>query len=214
MQPFMKSYHFHYIKAQTKVLLNGLSSSSDPNVQRARKEIAIENVSRLFPEMSEEQRRLLHAIADVREQMDAKQYLAELEPYVIPFPAITGQMLKKLFPKAKKLKPPAAGDLNLHEASYVSWHDDGTQKKYIVVDFQGNLVGFAGTFTSMNQKGMCALCNRFEEIGMFIAEIKSAGDGTYVKRGNYICQDSHACNRNITSTDKLDEFVLMMRQGV
>ncbi|QRG66699.1 FusB/FusC family EF-G-binding protein [Brevibacillus choshinensis] len=212
MNPFLKSYQYNYIKAQTKILLNGLSASSDASVHRARKDIAKENVAGLFPALSEEQKQLLYPIADISENADVKRYLSELAPYVIPFPAITDQTLKKLFPKAKKLKAPSVNDLNLQEHSYVSWQDDGTQKKFLIAEYQGKLVGFQGAFTPMNQKGMCAICNRFEEVGMFISEIKSSGDGSYLKRGNYICQDSRTCNQNIISLEKLDDFVEMMRQ--
>jgi hypothetical protein len=212
MNPFLKSYQYNYIKAQTKILLNGLSASSDASVHRARKDIAKENVAGLFPAMSEEQKQLLYPIAEISENADIKRYLNELQPYVIPFPAITEQTLKKLFPKAKKLKAPSVKDMNLQEHSYVSWQDDGTQKKFLIAEYQGKLVGFQGSFTPMNQKGMCAICNRFEEVGMFISEIKSSGDGSYLKRGNYICQDSKTCNQNIISLDKLDDFVVMMTQ--
>ncbi|MED1796479.1 FusB/FusC family EF-G-binding protein [Brevibacillus nitrificans] len=212
MTPFMKSYQYNYIKAQTKILLNGLSSSSDASVHRARKDIAKENVANLFPVLSEEQQQLLDPIAQIAETADVKRYLSELQPYVIPFPVITDQTLKKLFPKAKKLKAPSIKDLNLHEHSYVSWQDDGTQKKFVIAEYQGKLVGFNGTFTPMNQKGMCAICNRLDEVGMFITEIKSSGDGSYLKRGNYVCQDSQSCNQQITMIEKLDDFVRMMTQ--
>lgn len=212
MNPFMKSYQYNYIKAQTKILLNGLSASSDASVHRARKDIAKENVARLFPAMNEEQQQLLYPIAELAESADVKRFLTQLQPFVIPFPVVTDQTLKKLFPKAKKLKAPSVKDSNLQEHSYVSWQDDGTQKKYLIAEYQGKLVGFHGAFTLMNQKGMCALCNRIEEIGMFISEIKSSGDGAYIKRGNYICQNSQICNQNITTLDKLGDFVVMMTQ--
>lgn len=212
MNPFMKSYQYNYIKAQTKILLNGLSASSDASVHRARKDIAKENVARLFPAMNEEQQQLLYPIVDITENADVKRFLTQLLPYVVPFPVVTDQTLKKLFPKAKKLKVPSVKDLNLQEHSYVSWQDDGTQKKYLIAEYQGKLVGFQGAFTLMNQKGMCALCNQFEEVGMFISEIKSSGDGAYIKRGNYICQNSQTCNQNIITLDKLDDFIVMMTQ--
>lgn len=210
MNPFLRSYQYNYIKAQTKILLNGLAATSDPNVARARKDIAVENVLSLLPDMDEEQKALLIQIGDIQENADAKRFLSQLQPLVLPFPTVTEQTIKKLFPKAKKLKAPAMKDINLTELTYMSWHDDGTQRKYIIAEVGGKFYGFHGTFAPMNKKSVCALCNRFEEVGMFLSEVKSSGDGSYTKRGNYICQDGQTCNHNIISNEKLDDFVRMM----
>jgi hypothetical protein len=54
---------------------------------------------------------------------------------------------------------------------------------------------------------MCALCNRFEELGMFICETKGSVQGIFIKRGNYICQDSQKCNQNMINLEKLHAFI-------
>lgn len=38
-------------------------------------------------------------------------------------------------------------------------------------------------------------------------EVKGPQQGTFVKRGNYICQDPQACNKNITTLDQLHDFI-------
>ncbi|SFH46124.1 hypothetical protein SAMN04487776_11731 [Priestia megaterium] len=46
---------------------------------------------------------------------------------------------------------------------------------------------------------------------MFMTEAKGDIKGTYIKRGNYICQDSESCNHNLTEKDKVDtsiEYIL------
>lgn len=36
---------------------------------------------------------------------------------------------------------------------------------------------------------------------------KASSDGTFIKRGNYICQDSEWCNDRLTDRSKLTEFI-------
>lgn len=210
MEPFMNSHEYNFIKAQAQAVINGHANSSDRSVLRAIKEMATEKVFQLFPNLTEEQRQLLSPIQQIEDRAQAKKLLAELSPYVIPFRVVTEQTLKKLFPKVKKLKPPKADEIEWKEISYLGWFDEGSSKKYIVTYMDDKLIGVHGTFTSINQKGVCALCNDFADLGMFIAEVKTSGDGTYLKKGNYICEDSQQCNHNLTDLDKLHEFVRTM----
>lgn len=126
---------------------------------------------------------------------------------MIPFKEVTEKTIKKLFPKAKKIKVPILEDMDLNEISYWGWNDKGSNKKYIVAHHDHKHVGLQGTFKSINKKGICALCNHHEEIGMFLSETKGLAIGTFIKRGNYICEDSQKCNQNITTLDKLNDFI-------
>ncbi|KMY53297.1 ferrous iron transporter A [Bacillus sp. FJAT-27231] len=209
MEAFIRNDQYNLIKRQAKNLVNGHAAAQHEGVLRALKAMAEENVTEVFIELNEEQRQLLSPITTVENKEQAEKFLSSLKPYVIPFKKITEQSLKKLFPKAKKLKVPDLESIDLKETSYLGWHDKGSNKKYLVTYFDENLIGVQGTFTSANQKGICALCNGYEEIGMFIAEVKGkrTEKGTFTKRGNYICQDSEKCNQNLTSLDKLQDFV-------
>ncbi|MGG1660112.1 FusB/FusC family EF-G-binding protein [Brevibacillus sp. NRS-1366] len=211
MEPFIKSHHYNFIRAQAQILINGHANSSDTAVLNALKDIAKEKVFHLFNELSDEQKELLTPIQTIENKADKKKFLAEIYPFVIPFREVTEQTLKKLFPKVKKLKVPKLETLDWKEMSYLGWIDEGSNKKYIVTYLENKLIGIHGTFTSINQKGVCALCNGYEELGMFIAEVKGSGDGTFLKKGNYICEDSQQCNRNITAVDKLHDFVLRIK---
>lgn len=47
---------------------------------------------------------------------------------------------------------------------------------------------------------------------MFLVEIKGDIQGTFVKKGNYICKDGEACNRNMKSLDKLQDFIERLKK--
>ncbi|MDM5188662.1 FusB/FusC family EF-G-binding protein [Bacillus sp. DX4.1] len=212
MKPFIRSDQYNFIKFQTQILINGHATSNDMDVIQALKSLAIEKVLHLFEDISDEQKQLINSILTVQNREDAEAFLSQLSPYVIPFQEVTQQTLKKLFPKAKKLKLPLLEDMNLKEISYLSWIDMGSSRKYIIAQHGNKLTGLHGTFQSINKKGICALCNGHEEVGMFMSEIKGAVQGTFIKRGNYICQDSEACNHNIIKLDKLHDFMERLRK--
>jgi hypothetical protein len=213
LEPFIRSDQYNYIKAQTQLLVNGYGTVNDQNVLKALKSLAQERTFMLFGEIGPEENDLLTPINDVKDKSDADVFLSQIKPFVIPFKKVTEQTIKKLFPKAKKIKAPASlEELDYTEISYLSWHDKGSGKQYIIAPQNNKLTGLQGTFNSINQKGICTICNRFEEVGMFTAEIKGNEPGTFIKRGNYICQDPHTCNQNITSLTKLNDFLAWMKK--
>lgn len=212
MEPFIRSDQYNFIKAQTQILINGHSTVNDIAVLNALKSMAGERVLQLFTEVSEDQKQLMEPIIEIKEKAHAEAFLLQLKPYVIPFKEVTEQTVKKLFPKAKKLKAPSLENIDLTEISYLGWDDKGSNKKYIVAYHINKLVGLQGTFKSINQKGICALCNRFEEVGMFMSETKGSEKGTFIKRGNYICQDSQKCNHNLITLDKLYDFIELLKR--
>jgi hypothetical protein len=211
MEPFLRNDQFNFIKAQTQILINGHSTTNDKDVLRALKEISKEKVLNLFLYMSDEQKYMIDPIHDIKDKSDEEAFLLQLKPYVIPFKEVTEQTLKKIFPKAKKLKLPSMENIDLKDISYLSWDDKGSNKKYIITEQKNKLIGIQGTFTPLNLKGICVLCNRFEEVGMFLTEIKGSVQGTYIKRGNHICHDSQKCNQNITTLDKLNDFIVRLK---
>ena len=212
MNAFIRSDQYNFIKLQAHILANGHATANDQGVIRALKSLAIEKVFNIFEDMTDEQKELMNMILTVENREDVEAFLLKINPYVIPFPEVTQQTLKKLFPKAKKLKLPVMEEVNMKETSYLSWIDKGTSRKFIIGRNQNKFVGLQGTFQSINQKGICSLCNGHEEVGMFLVEIKGDVPGTFVKKGNYICKDSATCNRNITSLDKLHDFIERLRK--
>lgn len=211
MEPFIRTDQYQFIKSQTQILINGHNSVNDKNVLTALKSLASDKVFNLFSVINDEQRKLVEPIIEVEDSVKAEEYLGKLKPFVIPFKKVTEQTLKKLFPKAKKLKLPSIGENDFKDLTYLGWNDRGTNKKYIIALRQNNFIGLHGSFTPVSKKGICTLCNRHEEVGLFMSETKGAVQGTYIRRGNYICKDSQKCNENLISLEKLEDFITLLK---
>ncbi|WP_102272937.1 FusB/FusC family EF-G-binding protein [Cytobacillus massiliigabonensis] len=211
MEPFIRSDQFNYIKNQLQILINGFTTVNDKGVLKALKTLTDEKIIHLFDDLSEEQRQVFNPIVEIREKEQAEVFLSQLNQYVIPFKDMSEQSIKKLFPKAKKLKVPPIDQMDRKEISYIGWNDTGSTKKYIVAVQNEKIVGLHGSFKNISKKGICAICHGHEELGMFIMETKGSEQGTYIRRGNYICQDSQKCNQNIKSLDKLEDFIKGMK---
>ncbi|MGE7662246.1 FusB/FusC family EF-G-binding protein [Peribacillus sp. NPDC097197] len=207
MEPFIKSEQYNFITLQTQILINGHATANDKDVVHTVKSVAKERVLKLFNELDDRHKQLLDPIDTIKDPAHAEAFLLELKPYVIPFKEVTEQTVKKLFPKAKKLKAPKMETIDLREISYLGWDDTGSGKKFIIAPRHNKLVGLHGTFKPSHKKGICAICSRFEKVGMFMSETKGTVQGTFIKKGNYICNDSMKCNQNITTLDKLDDFI-------
>ncbi|MCP8967726.1 FusB/FusC family EF-G-binding protein [Ectobacillus ponti] len=207
MEPFIRSEHYNFIKSQVQVLINGHASANDRNVLAALRAVTWEKVAELFGGLDGERADLLGPIVAIRSKEDAEPFLAGVKPYVIPFPAVTEGVVKKLFPKAKKLKAPSLEGLDLREFPYMGWDDKGSGRKYIVTAYKGKLTGIHGTFSTMHKKSVCALCNRHGEVGLFMSEKKGSTQDAFVRKGNYICRDSHACARQLTTLERLHDLI-------
>lgn len=205
-RPFIRTDQYNFIRVQARKLVNGHSTAKDEGVIKALQSLVLENILALFPDINEEQAKLIEQIIEIHDKEMAEKFLAKLKQYVIPF-NVTELGVRKLFPKVKKLSVPALDKMDLKNVVYLSWVDTGANKKYIVTSSDNKLTGVHGSFTPANKKGICALCNGLEEVGMFLAELKGKEQGTFTKRGNYICGDTQKCNENLTSIDKLNEFL-------
>ena len=207
MNPFIRSDQYNFIRKQTQALVNGHATVNDRGVLNALRALSLEKVLGLFEESTEEQKNLLNPLVDIKEKIEAEGFLNTLKPHVIPFKEISETAIKKIFPKAKKLKIPSLENIDFKEISYLGWLDKGSNKKFLVIGYKNKLVGISGGYKASNKKGICALCHRTEEIGMFTSSVKGLTQDAFITRGNYICQDSQKCNENIVSLDKLNKFV-------
>lgn len=206
MDPFIRNDQYHFITFQTDSLVKGHANIKDGNVLDALKSNALGQVLHLFPDLSSDQKALLGKMVEVKDSSGAARFSAELEHHVIPFQRVTAEKAKKLFSKVKKLKTPDFGEIDFRRYSYLGWNDAGSGRKYMIVDIDGKLTGIHGTIRSSNKKGVCSICNRIEELGLFMARGKSSKE-TYTDRGNYICYDSEKCNQNMMTLDHLNKFV-------
>lgn len=208
--PFIRNDQFNFIKGQTAILVNGKATSSDAEVLSVLRHLSQEKVFGLFPSLSEEQKAVLQPLTAVKEPADAENFLEQLTAYVVPFQNVTDQHLKKLFPKAKKLKGPKPDTLDFRKLSYLGWIESSTLM-YLVTERDGRLDGIHGTFTRSAKYGVCSICNRHSEVGLFTARTKGSGQDNFIKRGNYICQDNETCNSNIDTLAYLHKFVELLQ---
>lgn len=130
----------------------------------------------------------------------------EMKAFVIPMEAPSTKQIEKSFRKVKKMQYPELDSLDFRELSYLGWNDSGTNRKYLLRKIDGRFTGVYGSFSTDVQKGHCAICNQISTVTFFLATTKSSGDGTYTKKGNYICTNSDQCNRQLTQLDTLNRF--------
>jgi hypothetical protein len=210
MEPFIRNDQYNFINYQIQVLINGYSTVNDLGVLDALKSLVRDKVFNLFGELNAEQKKILEPVVYVKDSEQGQDYLTGLREFVIPFQSVNETTLKKMFPKVKKLKIPRLDELDFKELSYLGWNDYGQESKYIVAQYDGKLKGFKGTFKNSSKKGICTICNTFGNMGMYVSESKKSSKGTYVKKGNYICQDSMECNGKLRDLVKLNEFIERM----
>lgn len=130
----------------------------------------------------------------------------EMKQFLLPMDIPSTKQIDKAFRKVKKMQYPALDSIDFRELSYLGWNDSGTNRKYLLRKIDGRFTGVYGSFSTDVQKGHCAICNQISTVAFFLATTKSSGDGTYTKKGNYICTDSEQCNRQVTQLDTLDRF--------
>lgn len=130
----------------------------------------------------------------------------EMKRFVTPMDVPSTKQIEKSFRKVKKMQYPELETKDFRDLSYLGWNDSGTNRKYLLRKIDGRFVGAYGSFSTDVQKGNCAICNQISTVAFFLATTKSAGDGTYTKKGNYICTDSDQCNRQLTQLATLERF--------
>ncbi|MEK8131858.1 FusB/FusC family EF-G-binding protein [Paenibacillus filicis] len=208
--PFIRNHQYNVIKKQAGLLQQACQTVSDPKVVESVRYSAQHKISEAFPEATELQKQQLDQISTLKTTEDFQQYLQALEPYLTDFGQVTGKQLNKLFPKIKKLKIPDLSEIDYRRTTYLGWVDIAVNKMFLVYPLNGQFMGIEGRFTPMN-KGVCFLCNRHEELALFTAVTKTkpanASSDYYKAIGNYVCVDSHVCNKNITDVTVLEKFI-------
>jgi hypothetical protein len=207
MEQFIQPIQYNILKEQAKKLVNGLGVTKDKAVIKALKELVQEKNSEAFTDLNKEQKLLIDKILDLENKEQLEAFLKELRTLVIPFPEVSEHSIKKFFPKDKKLKAPKQSVEERIGSVYFCITDNGTNRKYIIYEKDGQLHGRRGTYGNQVKKGICAICNHLEDVTMFMVSSKKGNEGTFTKQGNTICVDSIRCNENITDASKLTEFL-------
>ncbi|WP_166240294.1 FusB/FusC family EF-G-binding protein [Paenibacillus turpanensis] len=217
MEPFLQNHQYNRVVAQAKAILYALQSSSDRKVVEAARYNAWSKVMEACSGLDRERMALIERMQELQTSEEFQVYLNELAGYAIPFPDMTERVLKSLFPKVKKLRPPELERFGNRPLTYLGWSDQGASRMFLVYNQpdregaggQGRLVGIEGRFTAGEKKGVCAFCNKIGEAALFTAVTKKrmGNNPDYYKAvGQYICFDSDACNARITDLTALDVF--------
>lgn len=208
--PFIRNHQYNLIKKQVGQLQHACNNGADPKVIEAVEFNAVSKILDSFPELTDSQKHTLEKFEGLRKTEEFQQYFISLEPYLESFSQVTGKQIIKLFPKIKKLKTPNLNSIAHHKISYLGWVDIATQKLFIVYHLNGKTVGIQGRYTPAN-KGVCFLCNGIGDVALFSAITKSkpanASPDYYKAIGNYMCVDSHECNKKITDVAVLEKFL-------
>ncbi|WP_306421176.1 FusB/FusC family EF-G-binding protein [Robertmurraya sp. DFI.2.37] len=209
IEKFIKNEQFNFIKKQVALIKDSIKKHVPPTVLNATIDLASAKALELFPHASAEQIALLD-LSKLKTEEQYEQYLQQLSAYVIDFPLITEQQLKKMFPKSKKLKLPDLTDIARNRLTYLGWNDLRTNKKYLVYELDGKLVGIECKMSATEKNNICSICNSHGEVAYFstITKSKKTKNPDYYKAiGNLICTDSQKCNEKITNVDYLETFL-------
>lgn len=206
---FIKNEQLNFIKKQIAIIKDSSNKNLPKTVLTAVIDLANAKILDLFPQASLEQQELLD-ITKWNTKEEYERYIEQLTACLLPFPKITEQQLKKLFPKQKKLRLPDLSTIDHNKLTFLSWNDLKSNKKVIIYDLEGTLVGTEGKMTPTSKKNICSFCNCFGEVAYFstVTKEKRPKNADYYKAiGNLICTDSNECNKNITNTEYLREFL-------
>ncbi|MEQ2528745.1 FusB/FusC family EF-G-binding protein [Bacillaceae bacterium CLA-AA-H227] len=208
-EKFIKNEQLNFIKRQIAIIKDSIKKNVSSNVLTATIDLANAKILDLFPTASVEQQEMLD-LSKLKKDDEYEQYIKHLSTFVLPFPEITEQQLKKMFPKNKKLKLPDLSLIDHNHLTYLSWNDLGTNKKFVVYELDGEMVGIECRLTPISKKNMCSICNSFGEVAYFstVTKAKKSKNPDYYKSiGNLICVDSEECNQKITDVEYLEAFL-------
>ncbi|MED1468511.1 FusB/FusC family EF-G-binding protein [Bacillus salipaludis] len=208
-EKFIKNEQLNFIKNQIAMIKDSAKKNVAPTVIAAVIDLANAKINDLFPNATLEQQKMLD-LSELKTDAEYDQYIQHLSAHVIPFPKITEQQLKKMFPKNKKLKLPDLSQIDHGQLTYLSWNDLSSNKKFIVYEVEGKIAGIECKFTTSSKENICSFCNRFGQVAYIstVTKTKKSKNPDYYKAiGNYICTDSSECNKKITNVDYLTAFL-------
>lgn len=208
-EKFIKNEQLNFIKKQIDLIKDTTKKNVPPTVLAAAHDLAHAKILDLFPNASLDQQEMLD-LSGLKTDGEYERYSQRISSFLLPFPKITEQQLKKMFPKNKKLKLPDLSIIDHNKLTYLSWNDLRSNKKFIVYELDGKMVGIECKFTPTSKSNYCSVCNCLGEVAYFSTvtkEKKSKNPDYYKSIGNLICADSSECNKKITDVDYLTNFL-------
>lgn len=213
MRPTIQPYQYMALRQTVEELINVYQSVNDRHTIQTVQALAIEKMREAVPEDYPEITDLITLALDTRlTKARAARYFDEFKDFVIPFAAPSAKQVEKAFRKVKKLKVPDFNQLDLREHTYIGWNDPGSQKKFLLLYSDDRLQGIAGSLPASVKKNICAICHKESNVALFMATTKTGAEGTYTKKGNYICIDSDQCNRQLTDRENLEHFIEQVKE--
>ena len=201
LQPF----EYNFIRTQISQLIDIYKTVNDKNTIMTSQEMVTQQILPLLGEENHEAIRVDYLDVTLTNAKAIKLF-EKIKEEVIPFEKASDKQIEKSFRKVKRLKLPEWEQFDLKETNYLAWDDIGTQRKYISFYNDQKLVSFYGVMSTNVIKNVCSICKKIDNVAMFMSTTKSSGDGTYTKKGNYICKDSKKCNQQMESLVHLHEF--------
>lgn len=208
MKPTIYPHQFHALTQQVENLINAYQSVNDLQTIKVYQALIFEKIDELFDEQLPEIEAFKEIILDKSlTKTKAQRYLLPIKECVIAFEKPSTKQVEKAFRKIKKVKQPDWEQLDLRECSFVGFDDAGSQKKYLLYyDQQHQLKGIVGQMSPNVIKNVCSICNHIGNVALFLSTTKATADGTYTKKGNYICTNSQKCNHQLYDLEGLYQF--------
>ncbi|WJY27582.1 MULTISPECIES: FusB/FusC family EF-G-binding protein [Sporosarcina] len=207
-EKFIRNEQYNYISKQVAAMRQSTKPHLTPAVRNSIIALSADRILSCIPGLTAEQERLL----DFTPYKTIEEYdhgLSRLAAYRLPFPEVTDPQLKKLFPKRKKLKLPDLTEFDLEQTTYLGWNDSRSNRKYLLYILDGRLEGLECSYSPNILHNTCSICHQQGPVTLVttVTKERKANNPDYYRTiGNFICTDSIACNRAITSTDYLERL--------
>ena len=213
MTLFLEPYNYYFLKEQTHILAQTHRSVNDrATIQAVRAQI-FEAINERFSGLGADEQAIILTIEKITDsQRDVDQYLEMLRAHIIPFKQPSETVVKKAFPKTKKIQMPDWETLNLADYSFYAWNDPGQQSKFMLYYQNEKLQGLQGTLSNDVKKGICTICHGTGGVSLFTVKGKVNKDGQYKIKGNYICYNSETCNQQLQTKEHFTTFVELVKR--
>ncbi|WP_414042980.1 FusB/FusC family EF-G-binding protein [Macrococcus sp. EM39E] len=204
----IKAYEFAQVMIKVNQLLK-IYKTNDPTTNKAQKDIILDEIRAIYIINDIDASEYIAKLDDVRlSKARATMILSEMKQFVEPFEMPSAKQMEKLFKKVKKLKIPPSDQYDLQMMSYIGWNDNAASRKYIVYKGEDSTFkSLYGELSPSKVKGFCSICQHESDVSLFLNKTKTNSDGTYTKKGDYICHDSNVCNQHLDDIEKLYSFI-------
>lgn len=205
----IKAYEFVKVKKLVNKLIN-LYRTNDIKLHATQKDMLLNEITAIFEAQNIEVSFFIRGLDDMRlTKKKTERLYHQLERYVEDFEMPSLSQVQKVFRKVKKVKIPNENDIDLKVTSYLGWNDIASNRKYIIFkNSEDRFDGIYGELSPNKVKGFCKICNQESNVSLFLNKTKhNKSDGTYTKKGDYICNDSAKCNQNLDDIQYFYQFI-------